>query len=162
MLTPRIIMNKPLIFMMLALSFAVSSVTAVEPTTRERLLMDFGWKFHLGNDWGIGQSLSTAGTGIGPASVVFSDASWRTVDLPHDWAIEQPFDHKADGSHGFRAVGAAFPENSVSWYRRTFELSQTDAGRRIWLEFDGVFRDCTVFVNGWYVGPHESGDTRFR
>ena len=119
--------------------------------------MDFGWKFHLGNDWGAAQNLAKAGSGYGPASTSFSDASWRRVDLPHDWAIELPFDRKADTSHGFRAVGPGFPENSIGWYRRTFVLPQSDTGRRLWLEFDGVFRDCTVFVNGWAVGRHESG-----
>ena len=119
--------------------------------------MDFGWKFHLGNDWGIAQNLAKAGSGYGAASVSFSDASWRRVDLPHDWAIEMPFDRKADTSHGFRAVGSAFPENSIGWYRRTFVLPKSDASRRIWLELDGVYRDSTVFVNGWAVGRHESG-----
>jgi beta-galactosidase len=132
------------------------------PVPRERLLMDFGWKFHLGNDWGTGQGLAKAGAGYGPASMDYSDASWRQVQLPHDWAIELPFDPKADGSHGFKALGTAFPQNSVSWYRRTFDLAKPDANRRIWLEFDGVFRDCTVFVNGWFVGHHESGYTSFR
>jgi beta-galactosidase len=132
------------------------------PAPRERLLLDFGWKFHLGNEWGIGQSLAKSGTGMGPASVVFSDASWRRVDLPHDWAVELPFDAHADGSHGFKALGSAFPANSVAWYRRTFTLPAADAGRRLWLEFDGVYRDATVFVNGWFVGHHESGYSNFR
>ena len=133
-----------------------------EVSSRERLLLDFGWRFHLGNDWGIGHNLSKAGTGFGPASMVFSDASWRQVNLPHDWAIELSFDPKADGAHGFRALGAGFPQNSVGWYRRTLELPKIEAGRRLWLEFDGVFRDCTVFVNGWFVGRHESGYSSFR
>jgi beta-galactosidase len=124
---------------------------------RERLLMDFGWKFHLGNDWDIGQNLAKAGTGSGPASVWFGDASWRTVNLPHDWAVELPFVQSADGSHGFKPVGPGFAANSVAWYRRTFELTKADAGKRLWLEFDGAFRDCTIFVNGWFVGHHESG-----
>jgi beta-galactosidase len=136
--------------------------SASAPTLRERLLMDFGWKFHLGNDWGIGQDLAKAGTGYGPASMDYSDASWRQVQLPHDWAIELPFDAKADGAHGFKALGSAFPQSSVSWYRRTFNLTKGDANRRLWLEFDGVFRDCTVFVNGWFVGHHEGGYTSFR
>lgn len=130
---------------------------ATEPPPRERLLLDFGWKFHLGNEWGIAQNLAKAGTGFGPAAPSFSDASWRTVDLPHDWAIELPFDPKAEASHGFRAVGPRFERNSVAWYRRSFELPGSDTGRRIWLEFDGVYRDSTVFVNGWFVGQHASG-----
>ena len=56
----------------------------------------------------------------------------------------------------------AFPQNSVAWYRRTFELPETDAGKRLWLEFDGVYRDCDVFVNGWFVGHHNSGYDSFR
>jgi beta-galactosidase len=129
---------------------------------RERLLMDFGWKFHLGNEWGAAQSLAKAGTGSGPASTWFSDASWRPVNLPHDWAIELPFDPKAESSHGFKALGRDFPQNSMAWYRRTFELPKKDSGKRLWLEFDGVYRDTTVFLNGWFVGHHESGYNSFR
>jgi beta-galactosidase len=147
-----------------ALLFALLSAadSRADSNPRERLLADFGWRFHLGDDWGIGQNLAKAGSGYGPASVDFSDASWRAVDLPHDWAVELPFDAKADAMHGFKALGEGFPQNSVGWYRRTFELPKTDAGRRIWLEFDGVFRDSTVFVNGWFVGRHESGYGVFR
>ncbi len=140
----------------------VQAFAAGESGPRERLLLDFGWRFHLGNEWGIAQDLAKAATGRGPADVSFNDASWRTVNLPHDWAIELPFDSKADGAHGFKALGQDFPTNSVAWYRRTFELPKTDAGRRLWLEFDGVFRDCVVFVNGWCVGHHESGYSSFR
>jgi beta-galactosidase len=150
------------IFAFLLLAIPGVANSANPSASRERLLMDFGWKFHLGNDWGIGQGLSKAGAGYGPASMDYSDASWRQVQLPHDWAIELPFDAKADGSHGFKALGTAFPQNSVSWYRRTFDIAKADANRRIWLEFDGVFRDCTVFVNGWFVGHHDSGYTGFR
>ena len=125
-------------------------------------MLDFGWKFHLGNEWGFAQNLAKAGTGSGPASMSFSDASWRTVNLPHDWAVELPFDSTADSGHGFKPVGPGFPQNSVAWYRRTFELPETDAGKRLWLEFDGVYRDCDVFVNGWFVGHHNSGYDSFR
>ena len=119
--------------------------SAADSAPRERLLMDSGWKFHLGNDWGISQNLAKAGSGYGPTTTMFSDASWRRVDLPHDWAIELPFDRKADGAHGFRAVGSGFLENSIAWYRRTFSLPQSDAGRRLWLELDGVYRDSLVY-----------------
>ena len=133
-----------------------------EGIATERLLMDAGWKFHLGNDWGPGYGLAKAGTGYGPGSPTYSDASWRAVDLPHDWAIELPFDPTADGSHGFHAIGEGFPQNSVGWYRRSFTLPAADAGKRIWVEFDGVYRDTTVIVNGWFVGHHESGYSGFR
>src|SRR5690349_8167741 len=146
------------LFCFLALRLGAADISS----PRERLLLDFGWKFHPGNEWGIAVSLAKAGTGSGPASQSFSDASWRTVNLPHDWAVELPFDSTADGSHGFHPVGPGFPTNSVAWYRRTFELPATDAGKRLWLEFDGVFRDATVFVNGWFVGHHEGGYNGFR
>jgi len=129
---------------------------------RERLLADFGWRFHLGNEWGPAQNLAKAGSGYGPASPEFSDASWRRVDLPHDWAVELPFDPRANAPHGFKPLGEGFPHNSVGWYRRTFDLPKGDAGRRIWIEFDGVYRDSTVFVNGWFVGRHGSGYGSFR
>ncbi len=129
---------------------------------RERRVLDSGWKFHLGNEWGFANGLDKAGTGSGPASKSFSDASWRTVNLPHDWAVELPFDQAADGGHGFKPVGPGFARNDVAWYRRTFDLPESDAGKRIWLEFDGVFRDAEVFVNGWFVGHHESGYSSFR
>jgi beta-galactosidase len=129
---------------------------------RERLLLDSGWKFHLGNDWGIGQNLAKAGSGSGPAGVWFSDVSWRTVNLPHDWAVELPFDKTADDAHGFKALGREFPSNSVAWYRRAFELPKEDSGKRLWLEFDGAFRDCSIFVNGWFIGRHEGGYGSFR
>ena len=144
-------------FAVLAAGLIAQVLTAADSSPRERLLMDFGWKFHLGNEWGSGQNLAKAGTGIGPAGVTYSDAGWRRVDLPHDWAVELPFDAKADVAHGCKAIGEAFPQNCLGWYRRTFELPAADARRRLWLEFDGVYRDCTVFVNGWFVGHHESG-----
>jgi beta-galactosidase len=129
---------------------------------REKLLLDFNWKFHLGNEWGAAISLAKAGTGSGPASRSFSDASWRTVNLPHDWAVELPFDPSAAEGHGFKPVGPGFAANNVAWYRRTFELPPGDSGKRLWLEFDGVYRDAEVFVNGWLIGHNESGYGSFR
>jgi len=143
-------------FFVIALSHGLLA-GAADSAPRERLLLDFGWKFHLGNEWGAAQNLAKAGSGYGAASTTFSDASWRRVDLPHDWAIELPFDRKADAAHGFRAVGPGFPDHNIGWYRRTFALPASDTGRRLWLELDGVYRDCTVFVNGWAIGRHESG-----
>lgn len=142
---------------------AIGPLMAAENESgRERLLLDFGWKFHLGNDWGTGEDLAKAGSSSGPARPGFSDAGWRDVRLPHDWAIELPFDEHSDGSHGFKPVGPGFPQNSVGWYRRTFTLPREDAGKRLWLEFDGAYRDCRVFLNGYFIGHHESGYSGFR
>ncbi|HVU07786.1 MAG TPA: beta-galactosidase GalA [Verrucomicrobiae bacterium] len=128
----------------------------------KKLLLDFNWKFHLGDDWPNALRLDKAGASGGPASPKFNDDGWRTLNLPHDWVIELPFDKNADGSHGFKPVGPGFPKNSVGWYRRTFDLPAKDSGKRIWLDFDGSFRDTTVWVNGWLVGRHESGYYPFR
>jgi beta-galactosidase len=128
----------------------------------ERLLLDRGWRFHLGDEWGLDEKLDKAGVSPGPAATQFGDATWRKVDLPHDWAVELPFDSKADASHGFKPVGPGFHSNDVGWYRRTFTLPETDKGKRIWLEFDGVFRDSRVFFNGFLIGRHASGYSSFR
>jgi len=152
------IISKFVVILLLATSSAFAQTTS----PRERLLMDFGWKFHLGDEWGNGLNLTKADSSDGPAAVSFGDASWRTVNLPHDWVVELPFDSSADGSHGFHPVGPGFPQNSVGWYRRTFDLPKEDSGKRLWLEFDGVFRNAEVFVNGWFVGHHEGGYNSFR
>ena len=135
---------------------------AVAELPRERLSLEANWKFHLGDDWPNALHLDKAGASTGPASERFGDNAWRLVDLPHDWAVELPFDQNSDGSHGFKPVGPGFAKNSVGWYRRMLELPKEDVGKRIWLTFDGVFRDATVWVNGWLVTRHEGGYYPFR
>jgi len=130
---------------------------------RQHLSLDAGWKFHLGDDWPGALRLDKAGANTGPAADNgFTDVTWRSVNLPHDWAIELPFDKTADLNHGFKALGPGFEANSIGWYRRAFELPKADEGRRIWLTFDGVYRDATVWVNGWLVRRHEGGYYPFR
>ena len=133
-----------------------------QDSPRERLLFDFGWKFHLGEDSTDAVNLAKAGSSKGPGGRKFDDSQWQTVNLPHDWVVQLPFDRKASYNHGFKPVGPGYPENSVAWYRRPFDLPPEDAGKRIWIEFDGVFRDAQVFVNGWLVGRHEGGYNSFR
>jgi beta-galactosidase len=148
---------------MLALAAAVFTLNlSAADSPREHLSLDANWKFHLGDNWPNALHLDKAGASGGPASEKFNDTAWRSLDLPHDWAIELPFDRTSDTSHGFKPVGPGFPKNSTGWYRRTFELPQEDSGKRIWLTFDGVFRDATVWVNGWLVKRHEGGYYPFR
>ena len=146
--------------------FAGSALVAVQlsaaESPRERLSLDANWKFHLGDDWPGALRLDKAGASGGPAAEKFGDNSWRSLNLPHDWAIGLPFDKNSDTSHGFKPVGPGYAKNSIGWYRRTFELPATDSGKRIWLTFDGVFRDATVWVNGWLVKRHEGGYYPFR
>jgi beta-galactosidase len=134
---------------------------------REHLLMDFNWRFAFGNatdktkDFGNGTSYFTyfakAGFGDGAASANFEDRTWRLVNLPHDWAVELPFDSTASYSHGFKTVGFKYPETSVGWYRKTFTIPQSDLGKKISIQFDGIFRNSIVWVNGFYLGTELSG-----
>ena len=78
----------------------------------------------------------------------FDDSKWRALDLPHDWAVELPFVHDEEqNSHGYKPLGRRYPETSIGWYRRTFDIPKEDAGRRITVEFDGAFRSALVFLN---------------
>ncbi len=149
-----------------------TSGAAPQPATsgagRERLLLDFGWRFHLGNandptkdfSFGLGRNGTFQKTGnfLPAGSVAFDDSDWKPVDLPHDWAIELPFQNdRALASKGFYPLGRTYPANSVGWYRRIFELSADDAGKRINLEFDGSYRETMVVFNGFYISHHSGG-----
>ncbi len=140
----------------------MAAIADIGGAIREHLSLDQNWKFHLGDDWPDALRLDKAGASGGPAAPDFDAESWRTLNLPHDWAVELPFDQNADGGHGFKPVGPGFEKNSIGWYRRTFALPSADSGKRIWLTFDGVFRQATVWVNGWIVKQHDGGYYPFR
>jgi len=144
------------------------ALAAVAP--RERLLFDFGWRFQFGHgsdparDLGFGsrqEDYAKAGE-FKFAKAGFDDSKWRDLHLPHDWAIELPFvwDEGLE-SHGFKPLGRKYPETSVGWYRREFDVPATDAGKRTVLEFDGAFQNVLVFVNGSQVGRSVTGYTPF-
>ena len=82
------------------------------------------------------------------------DSDWRSLDLPHDWAVEGPFDPDANLSQGYRNRG-------VGWYRRHFKLDPSDRGKHLELQFDGVATHCTVWVNGTLVHRNWCGYTSF-
>jgi len=135
---------------------------------RERLLFDFGWRFHfghaddIGKDFGYGGertgSFQKAGNFLPAGSIAFDDSDWRRLNLPHDWAVELPFKNDAAlASKGFYPLGRAYPETSVGWYRRVFDLPAADAGKRIVIEFDGSYRETMVVFNNFYIGRHSGG-----
>lgn len=128
----------------------------------EKISIDFGWKFRMGDDLNFEENLINAGVNKGPASSGFNDNEWRSVNIPYDWAVELPFDKNADGSHGYKPVGPGYHSNSIGWYRRSFTLLQADKGKRLWLQFDGVYRKCQVFLNGYKLIHHEGGYNGFR
>jgi beta-galactosidase len=106
-------------------------------------LFDFGWKFLLGDPAG--------------AEVAGYDVSaWRDVDLPHDWSIEGPYAEHSPGDGG----GGYLP-GGVGWYRKGFALPAETDDKRVWIEFDGVYKNCAVYVNGEYLGFHPHGYTAF-
>ncbi|MFW0714324.1 beta-galactosidase GalA [Pedobacter sp. N23S346] len=154
------------LLIIICLSKFAQAQTGVEKG-REHLLIDTGWRFALGHpfdtqkDYQNGTSyfsyLAKTGYGDGAAAAGFDDRTWRKLDLPHDWAVAQPFSEKASFSHGFKAIGRNFPDASVGWYRKSVFIPKGDLGRKISIAFDGVFRNSIVWVNGHYLGNEPSG-----
>jgi len=142
---------------------------AVAP--RERLLFDFGWKFFQGHGsdpardlgFGMGQGDFSKSGEFWFSTQKFDDSKWRDLNLPHDWAVELPFVRDEEQqSHGYKPLGRRYPETSIGWYRRTFDIPKTDEGRRIVIEFDGAFRSALVFLNGYFIGRNDNGYAPFR
>jgi len=162
---------KPNRMFLLLLLFVASFGYSQNPTFRETINIDAGWRFAFGHphdtakDFGHAEAyfsyLAKTGSADGPAGAVFDDRAWRQLNLPHDWAVEQPFSEKASYSHGFHAAGKGFPDKSIGWYRKQINISKEDLGRIITLKFDGVFRNCKVWFNGHFLGTEESGYNSF-
>jgi beta-galactosidase len=110
---------------------------------RQHLLMDKDWKFSL-----------TDTTGADGAA--FYDHGWRVLDLPHDWSIENDFVQGAatGGGGGYLPTG-------VGWYRKHFVLGGRDIGKTIWIEFEGVYQNSDVWINGHHLGHYPNGYMSF-
>ena len=136
---------------------------------RETIRFNEGWKFAFGHaadatkDFGCGTeyfNYLTKANSIhneGPYCKKFDDSQWQSVQLPHDFVTLLGFDRKASHSHGYKTVGYRYPEHSVGWYRKQFNIPKEDLGRHIMLRFDGIFRNATVWFNGFYMGTEPSG-----
>ncbi len=124
---------------------AVVPVKSAPSTTpgRQVLDADADWRFMLADPAGAEAS-------------AFDDASWRTVELPHDWSIEG----RADKSNPTGSGGGFFPAG-VGWYRKTFTAPAEWKGKRVSVEFDGVYRSSTVYLNGRKLGTRPSGYSSF-
>ena len=126
------------------LLLAVTALTALTAQARERKCFDKDWRFVLADTATM-------------AAVDYNDAHWRRLDVPHDWAIEGDF----SASNPSGAGGGALP-GGVGWYRKTFSLSLSDNAReKVFLEFDGVYMNSTVYVNGQKVGTRPYGYSSF-
>jgi beta-galactosidase len=122
-------------------SFAFAPNESDAPRIRESF--DFGWKFGRGDFLDAHQ-------------VEFPDSSWKTVALPHDWSIEGPFGEKepANGAGGYLPTG-------IGWYRKRFLLPGSYKGKQLTVEFDGVYQNSEVWINGHYLGKRPYGYAPF-
>ncbi|OCX54752.1 glycoside hydrolase [Mucilaginibacter sp. PPCGB 2223] len=119
-----------------------SSVTFAQHSPSQNFNQN--WKFNLGDD-----SLAK--------HQAYDDSRWRKLDLPQDWSIEGKFDEKAPGTTN----EAALP-TGIGWYRKTFTIPATDKGKNIYIDFDGVYRNSTVWLNGHLLGNRPNGYISFR
>lgn len=157
----------------LAIGIMAIAMFPIALSAEDRVLFNDGWSFAFGNasdpakDFGSGTeyfNYLTKAASIhneGPYSPKFDpkkwDVEWTEVTLPHDWVVDLPFSGEASHSHGYKTVGYKYPETSVGWYRKTFEIPAEDSGKHISLQFDGIFRDAKIWVNGFYLGSEPSG-----
>lgn len=132
-------MTKAIAFATLAVLLQATPVSA----QRQRLLMDPGWRFALGDH-------------PGAEAPAYNDGQWRRLDLPHDWSIEGTprQDAPGGGRVGFFPTG-------VGWYRKAFRLPRGAAGRRVVIEFDGVHMNSDVWINGTHLGRRPNGYISF-
>ncbi|MGG9971269.1 beta-galactosidase GalA [Ferruginibacter sp. SUN002] len=148
----------------------IHATVFTQSPVREKISMDRNWKFHFGNasdptkdfNYSIDRSLVKAGESYGAINPDFNDSSWRVLDVPHDWVVEQPFVYKKNDpvlAHGYKPVGGLFPETSIGWYRKSFFVSAKDSGNRFVIHFDGVYRNYNVYLNGHFLGNNQSGYT---
>ena len=134
------------------LAFILSTVLIVtcnlnafpaKPGVRQRLLIDLNWKFIKSDVKGAEEPK-------------FNDSDWRTLNLPHDWSIEGEFREDAitKGPGGYLPTG-------IGWYRKHLSLSSNDKDQQYWIEFDGVYMNSDVWINGQHLGKHPYGYTSF-
>jgi len=156
---------------LVAMVFFVFMTTAsfAQTNPREKINIDENWKFHFGHaadpdkdfNYGLATIYSKSGGAMRTAiDARFNDSTWRTLNLPHDWAVELPFAYVPSfdvESHGYKPVGGLFPETSIGWYRKHLTVAEADSGKRFQLQFDGMFRDARVWINGFYLGNNMSG-----
>jgi beta-galactosidase len=118
--------------------------TAQAQNTRKTENFDAGWKFFLGDK-------------PEAKDPSFNDAEWRNLDLPHDWSIERKFDSQNPTTQAEGGLPAG-----IGWYRKTFSLSQSVKNKNVFIDFDGVYHNSEVWINGHYLGRRPNGYISFR
>jgi beta-galactosidase len=109
---------------------------------RQQILFNADWKFHLGDAPGSEKPSAT-------------DQNWRTLTLPHDWSIEQPFSQDW-------ASATAFLPGGIGWYRKSFKLPAGFGSKKVFVYFDGVYKNSEVWLNGHFLGKRPSGFAAFQ
>jgi len=133
----------------IALLLLINTHLIAQDFFQRNILFDNDWLFYRGGQ-------------VGAEKPSFDDSSWRTLDLPHDWSIEDlpgtksPFDQKAiaQQSTGFTVGG-------TGWYRKHFLIPEKHKGQRIMIRFDGVYSNAEIWVNGQSVGKQPYGYSTF-
>ncbi len=120
-----------------------ASVCVANSRPGKRVSFNQNWRFQLG-DVNNGQDVN------------FDDSEWRQLNLPHDWSVEGDFSETAPAGTG----GGALP-GGLGWYRKTFSIPATAQGKLIFIEFDGVYRNSEVWINGHYLGKRPYGYSTF-
>lgn len=128
--------------LLLLLAGACTSVSQPEDNGR-RVDFTTGWTFNLGDD----ESASAPD---------YDDSGWRKLNLPHDWAIEGDFSKDNPSGTG----GGALP-GGIGWYRKVFTVDKADLGKRLYIDFDGVYMNSTVYINGHKLGTRPYGYISF-
>ncbi len=129
------------IFLLILFSSALLTAAGKE---RRIVNFDRDWKFNLGE----------VANGY---DVKFNDSQWRKLNVPHDWSIEGEFSEKNPATPG----GGALP-GGIGWYRKSFTVSETDKNKCVFIDFDGIYRNSEVWINGHYLGKRPYGYSSFR
>jgi beta-galactosidase len=129
------------LFIMMSMGICIEFSGAQSRQTQD---FDKGWKFFLGN---------------APEAQAesFSDNGWRSLTLPHDWAIEEKFDEHSPAT----TAGGALT-GGIGWYRKTFTVPETSKKKKIFIDFDGVYMNSEVWINNHYLGKRPYGYSSFR
>jgi beta-galactosidase len=142
-------------FLVIMITICMKDALMAQESPRSRESFNNGWKFIKY----FNASDENALTDKEPLNLQLTSAndnSWRSLDLPHDWAIEGPFSDTLENNTGL------LPWKGIGWYRKHFTISETDKGKRIYVDFDGAMANAKVWLNGKFVGEWPYGYTSFR
>ena len=129
--------------LLLVVFMIMASCATAQKINNARISFDFDWRFALNDQPGAERP-------------EFNDSKWRLLDVPHDYSIEHPFDsaYKTGASGGYTYSG-------IGWYRKHFKTESNFAGKKLWILFDGVYRNSEVWINGYYLGMRPYGYSSF-